>query len=150
MLNINGLVRITKFEDLSDKAVKACVYFGTKKKDGKNKEYEWENSFFNAVVVGKAMEKLGEIDEKTTIFITSGLVKNPSYKDKEGKPRSYLSLTIFDFEYDEEKIDKIIEKLKARQGKTNSNKKENPKNKKYNSKKKELDDYPIDDRDIPF
>lgn len=112
MLNIEGLVKITKFEDLSEKSVKATIYFGTKRKNTKSKDDEWENSFFNAVLVGKAVDKSMELEEKQSIYITSGLVKNVSYQDKEGKNRSYLSVTIFDFEYDEQVINKLLEESK--------------------------------------
>jgi single-stranded DNA-binding protein len=114
MLNITGLVKITKFEDLSEKAVKATVYFGTKK--GKDSE-EWENSFFNAVFVGKAFDKIGAVAEKDSIFITEGLVKNVSYQDKEGKNRSYLSLTVFNFISGEAEIKKHIDSLNPKQEK---------------------------------
>lgn len=106
MLNINGLVRITKIEDMQGgKCSKATIYFGTQK--GKDSG-EWENSFFNAVLVGKAFEKVVTVAEKDPIFITSGLVKNVSYTDKENKNRSYLSLTVFDFVHGEEEINKQI------------------------------------------
>jgi single-stranded DNA-binding protein len=102
MLNINGLVKVTKIEDLEgSKATKGTIYFGTKK--GKNSE-EWENSFFNAVFIGKAFDKIGVVAEKESIFITEGLVKNVSYQDKQGNNRSCLSLTVFDFIHGEEEI----------------------------------------------
>ena len=143
MLNITGLVKVTKFEDMSEKAVKACVYFGTKK--GKDSE-EWENSFFNAVLVGSAIEKLGYVEEKDSIFITSGLVKNVSYEDKQGKPRNYLSLTVFDFEYEEDKIAELLESNKSEKSKPKTKKKEYSK-KRWTS---QLTEVPIDDNDIPF
>jgi hypothetical protein len=109
MLNINGLVRITKFETMEgNKSTKACVYFGTKK--GKNSE-EFENSFFNAVLVGKAHDKSFDVGEKDKIFITEGIVKNVSYEDKQGNKRSYLSLTVFDFIHGDNEIDKHIKSL---------------------------------------
>lgn len=159
MLNITGLVKITKIEDMSDKASKATIYFGTKK--GKDSD-EWENSFFNAVLVGKAFEKVASVAEKDSIFITSGLVKNVSYEDKQKKNRQYLSLTIFDFIHGEDEIKKHMETL-------NPNKKaEQPKRgtrgRRWTSNNKSANDFainaftqfyedvftPIDDSDIPF
>jgi hypothetical protein len=111
MLNINGLVKITKIEDMEgSKCSKATIYFGTTKgKDAINQE--WENSFFNAVLVGKAFELIPSVAEKDSIFITSGLVKNVAYEDKQGNKRNYLSLTIFDFIHGEAEIKKHIETL---------------------------------------
>lgn len=140
MLNINGLVKVTKIEDLNDKATKGTVYFGTKK--GKNSE-EWENSFFNALFIGKAFDKIGAIAEKESIFITEGLVKNVSYKDKEGKNRSYLSLTVFNFISGESEIQKHIDSLKPK-------KEEKPKRQARQQRWTSQDEMIIEDGDIPF
>jgi single-stranded DNA-binding protein len=119
MLNINGLVKVTKLEDLEgSKSSKGTIYFGTKKGSGENAE--WENSFFNAVFVGKAFDKVVTVAEKDSIFVTQGLVKNVSYEDKKGNKRSYLSLTVFDFIHGEDEIKAHIDSL-------NPNKKEQPK-----------------------
>jgi len=142
MLNIDGLVKITKIEDMEgSKCSKACIYFGTKK--GKDSE-EWENSFFNAMLVGEAFKKVADIEDKTQIYITKGLVKNVSYKGKDGKSRSYLSLTIFDFTADEKEIDDIIKAYgKPKEG----NKKERTRKQRRTS---QLTEVSIDDNDIPF
>ena len=146
MLNIKGLVKITKFEVLSEKSVKATVYFGTKK-NGKDGE-EWENSFFNAVLVGEAVEKSYEVQEKDSIYVTKGIVKNVSYTAKDGSNRSYLSLTIFDFVHGEDEITKVLEQFKT--GETKKTEKPRRERKqKWNSKDSE-DLILIDDGDIPF
>jgi single-stranded DNA-binding protein len=113
MLNIEGLVKVTKIEDMSSKAAKAVVYFGTKRKGsgGKDENEEWENSFFKAVLVGKAFEKSQEIYDKDPIYVTKGIVKNVSYEDKQGNIRNYLSLTIFDFIFGEDEIDKKLKEI---------------------------------------
>lgn len=142
MLNINGLVKITKIEDMAGgKSSKATVYFGTKK--GKDSE-EWENSFFNAVLIGKAFDKVATVAEKENIFITQGLVKNVSYQDKEGKSRSYLSLTIFDFIHGEDEIKKHMETLKPK-------KEEKPQRQQRGRRwTSDTDNFKVEDGDIPF
>jgi hypothetical protein len=106
MLNIDGLVKITKIEDMSDKASKACIYFGNKKSKDSD---EYENSFFNAVLVGDAFKKVANVEDKTKIYVTKGIVKNVPYEGKDKKQHSYLSLTIFDFTADEQEINDILQ-----------------------------------------
>jgi single-stranded DNA-binding protein len=110
MLNIEGLVKITKIDDVSEKSIKGIIYFGTRKKD-KNGNEEWENSFFPCIIVGKsAVDKATALLDKDPIYITSGLVKNVNYEKSNGQKASYLSVTIFDFEYEEQVIKSLIEK----------------------------------------
>lgn len=85
---------------------KGLVYFGVKKRDSE----DWDSNFFNAVLVGEANKKSFDLHDKDTIFITGARVTNKSYK-KDGKSRSWLQLTIFDFISGDKEIEAYIESL---------------------------------------
>jgi hypothetical protein len=63
---------------------------GDKQKDGTYINTNWFATF-----VGKAFEKLGQLETKDKIKI-SGKVSNPYNKEKK---TSYLNLVVFDFEF---------------------------------------------------
>lgn len=144
MLNVEGLVRITQIEE-EDKYTKATVYFGIQT-DKTNDD--WENSFFNARLVGKANDKIAEVEEKEPIFITSGMVTNKAYQNKEGANRNWLQVTVFDFLYGEE-MKEHMENLKKAHQKPKD--KEEPKKRERRQQKKKINEITIiDDNDIPF
>ena len=78
-MNVNGLVKIFKLEPQN-----------------------------NGKLVGKANDKLRElatkgIVEKLKINVTSGKLRNRSYQAKDGQFRTWLEITVFDFELPESK-----------------------------------------------
>ena len=93
MLNITGVVKVFDIED-HDKRTTARGVFGIPpKKDGG----EWENDFINLKFVGKAFEAMSQIEEKTNIFIKSGILRNRQYTDKNNNNRTWLEVTVFEF-----------------------------------------------------
>ena len=106
-MNVNGLVKIFKLEPQNNgKLVKGQLFFSTNV--GTKEHPEFETDFINCKLVGKANEKLRELGnkidvEKLKINVTSGKLRNRSYQSKDGQFRTWLEITVFDFELPEVK-----------------------------------------------
>lgn len=75
--------------EVKERMVKLKLSTGDKKQDG-----TWENSSWNAIVVGKQLEEAKEIKKGDTIEIASGKISN--VYDKEKKV-TYYNVVIFEF-----------------------------------------------------
>lgn len=64
----------------------------------KDQNGEYKNSYWNAVFVGGAFEKAKTLTDKDRIHINKCKITNETYKNKDGENRSWLKVTIFDFE----------------------------------------------------
>ena len=79
--------------------LKGSIYFANNV--GTKEEPQIENDFINCRIVGKAKEKLFNYSfdvEKLPIFINSSQLRNRVYTNKNGEKRTWLEVTIFDFE----------------------------------------------------
>jgi single-stranded DNA-binding protein len=101
MVNVNGICKVTKLKDSrSGKSITGTMYWGTKKKDSDN----WDNHFFNCVLVGKANTKAIDVNllDKDKIEITSAILQSRPYQDKDGNAKISYEVIIFDFNFGEE------------------------------------------------
>ena len=102
-MKLAGVCRIFKLEEVSPKCAKGQIYFSTKRGEDENGNAQYETSFINARVVGKAKKQLDELAEvmdveKLKIDITESAFKSVSYQDKQKQWKTYTEVTIFDFE----------------------------------------------------
>ena len=106
-MNVNGTVKIFKLEPQNNgKVVKGQLFYSTNV--GTKDQPEFETDFINCKLVGKANDKLRELAtkgnvEKLKINVTSGKLRNRSYQSKDGQYRTWLEITVFDFELPEVK-----------------------------------------------
>ena len=106
-MKLAGVCRIFKLEEVSPKCAKGQIYFSTKRGEDENGNAQYETSFINARVVGKAKKQLDELAEvmdveKLKIDITESAFKSVSYQDKQKQWKTYTEVTIFDFEIPKE------------------------------------------------
>jgi single-stranded DNA-binding protein len=95
MLNINGVAKVCKLNEVTGKLISGTLYYGTKNKNG-----DWDNHFFNAKFVGKAIEGLLTIPikNKDEINIKTGILTTRTWKDKNGNDRTTTEITVFELE----------------------------------------------------
>ena len=106
-MKLVGICKIFKLEEVSPKCAKGQIYFSTKRGEDENGNAQFETSFINARVVGKAKKQLDELAsvmdvEKLKIEITESSFKSVSYQDKQKQWKSYTEVVIFDFEIPKE------------------------------------------------
>lgn len=106
-MKLVGICRIFKLEEVSEKCAKGQIYFSTKRGEDENGNLQFETSFVNARIVGKAKKQLDDLAsvmdvEKLKIEITESSFKSVSYQDKQKQWKSYTEVVIFDFEIPKE------------------------------------------------
>ena len=106
-MKLVGICRIFKLEEVSEKCAKGQVYFSTKRGEDENGNTQYETSFINARIVGKAKKQLDELAsamdvEKLKIDITESSFKSVSYQDKQKQWKTYSEVVIFDFDIPKE------------------------------------------------
>ena len=103
-MKLVGICRVFKLEEVSEKC---AIYFSTKRGEDENGKAQFETSFINARIVGKAKKQLDELAsvmdvEKLKIEITESSFKSVSYQDKAKQWKTYTEVVIFDFEIPKE------------------------------------------------
>lgn len=106
-MKLVGICKIFKLEEVSPNCAKGQIYFSTKRGEDENGNAEFETSFINARVVGKAKKQLDELAnamdvEKLKIEITESSFKSVSYQDKQKQWKTYTEVVIFDFDIPKE------------------------------------------------
>ena len=106
-MKLVGVCKIFKLEEVSEKCAKCQIYFSTKRGEDEKGNAQFETSFINAKVVGKAKKKLDELAsvmdvEKLKIEITESSYKSVSYQDKQKQWKTYSEVVIFDFDIPKE------------------------------------------------
>ena len=101
-MKLVGICRVFKLEEVSEKCAKGQVYFSTKRGEDENGNAQFETSFINARIVGKAKQQLDDLAsvmdvEKLKIEITESSFKTISYQDKQKQWKTYSEVVIFDF-----------------------------------------------------
>ena len=106
-MKLVGICKIFKLEEVSPKCAKGQIYFSTKRGEDENGNAEFETSFINARVVGKAKKQLDELANamdvgKLKIEITESSFKSVSYQDKQKQWKTCTEVVIFDFDIPKE------------------------------------------------
>ena len=106
-MKLAGICRVFKLEEVSPKCAKGQIYFSTKRGEHENGNAQFETSFVNARIVGKAKKQLDELAsamdvEKLKIEITESSFKSVSYQDKNKQWKTYTEVVIFEFEIPKE------------------------------------------------
>ena len=106
-MKLVGICKIFKLEEVSEKCAKGKIYFSNKQGEDENGNVQFETSFINAKVVGKAKKQLDELSEvmdveKLKIDITESSFKSVSYQDKQKQWKTYTEVVIFDFDIPKE------------------------------------------------
>ncbi len=106
-MKLVGICRVFKLEEVSPKCAKGQIYFSTKRGEDENGNAQFETSFINAKLVGKAKQQLDELAnamdvEKLKIEITESTYKSVSYQDKQNQWKTYSEVVIFDFDIPKE------------------------------------------------
>ena len=106
-MKLVGICRVFKLEEVSEKCAKGQIYFSTKRGEDENGNTQFETSFINARIVGKAKKQLDELSEvmdveKLKIDITESSFKSVSYQNKQKQWRTYTEVVIFDFDIPKE------------------------------------------------
>ena len=106
-MKLVGICKIFKLEEVSEKCAKGQIYFSTKRGEDENGNAQFETSFINARLVGKAKKQLDDLAhvmdvEKLKIDITESSFKSISYQDKQKQWKSYAEVVIFDFDIPKE------------------------------------------------
>ena len=106
-MKLVGICRVFKLEEVSEKCAKGQIYFSTKRGEDEKGNAQFETSFINARIVGKAKKQLDELAEamdveKLKIDITESSFKSVSYQDKQKQWKTYTEVVIFDFDIPKE------------------------------------------------
>ena len=106
-MKLVGICRVFKLEEVSEKCAKGQIYFSTKRGEDENGNPQFETSFINARIVGKAKKQLDDLAsamdvEKLKIDITESSFKSVSYQDKQKQWKTYSEVVIFDFDIPKE------------------------------------------------
>ena len=109
-MKLVGICRVFKLEEVSEKCAKGQIYFSAKRGEDENGNPQFETSFINARIVGKAKKQLDELAgvmdvEKLKIDITESSFKSVSYQDKQKQWKTYSEVVIFDFDIPKETKD---------------------------------------------
>ena len=130
--------------EVTDKRVKARISTSEKNKDG-----EYINSYWNAAFVGNAYDLAKSLTDKDRIHINKCKITNEDYTTKDGEKRSWLQVTIFDFEKLEHNSEKSNSDSSDDDGKKDTSKKS--KNTKKSTKKTiEEKVAELEDDELPF
>ena len=116
-MKLVGICKIFKLEEVSEKCAKGQIYFSTKRGEDENGNAQFETSFINAKVVGKAKKQLDELAsvmdvEKLKFEVTESSYKSVSYQDKQKQWKTYSEVVIFDFDIPKEFKDDEPKKAK--------------------------------------
>ena len=106
-MKLAGICRVFKLEEVSEKCAKGQIYFSTKRGEDEKGNPQFETSFINARIVGKAKNQLDDLAsamdvEKLKIDITESSFKSVSYQDKQKQWKTYYEVVIFDFDIPKE------------------------------------------------
>ena len=106
-MKLVGICRVFKLEEVSEKCAKGQIYFSTKRGEDEKGQPQFETSFVNARIVGKAKKQLDDLAsvmdvEKLKIDITESSFKSVSYQDKQKQWKTYAEVVIFDFDIPKE------------------------------------------------
>ena len=106
-MKLVGICRVFKLEEVSEKCAKGQIYFSTKRGEDEKGQPQFETSFVNARIVGKAKKQLDDLAsvmdvEKLKIDITESSYKSVSYQDKQKQWKTYTEVVIFDFDIPKE------------------------------------------------
>ena len=106
-MKLVGICKVFKLEEVSAKCAKGQIYFSTKRGEEEKGNTQFETSFINARIVGKAKQQLDELAsvmdvEKLKIEITESSYKSVSYQDKQKQWKTYSEVVIFDFDIPKE------------------------------------------------
>ena len=106
-MKLVGICRIFKLEEVSEKCAKGQIYFSTKRGEDENGNAQFETSFINARIVGKAKKLLDDLAsamdvEKLKIDITESSFKSVSSQDKQKQWKTYSEVVIFHFDIPKE------------------------------------------------
>ena len=106
-MKLVGICRVFKLEEVSEKCAKGQIYFSTKRGEDEKGNPQFETSFINARIVGKAKKQLDELAsvmdvEKIKIDITESSFKSVSYQDNQKQWKTYSEVVIFDFDIPKE------------------------------------------------
>jgi single-stranded DNA-binding protein len=93
MINCTGMVKVFNI-DMQDHYTKSSGVYGI---PPLNDGDEWENDFINLIFVGGACDKMEDIEEKDQIYITSGILRNRDYENRDGEKRRWTEIKVFDF-----------------------------------------------------
>ena len=109
-MKLAGICRVFKLEEVSEKCAKGQIYFSTKRGEDENGNAQFETSFINARIVGKAKKQLDDLAsamdvEKLKIDSTESSFKSGSYHDKQKQWKTYSEVVIFDFDIPKETKD---------------------------------------------
>ena len=107
IMKLVGICRVFKLEEVSEKCAKGQIYFSTKRGEDEKGNPQFETSFINARIVGKAKKQLDDLAsamdvEKLKIEITESSFKSVSYQDKQKQWKTYSEVVIFDFDIPKE------------------------------------------------
>ena len=80
-MKLAGICRVFKLEEVSEKCAKGQIYFSTKRGEDEKGNPQFETSFINARIVGKAKKQLDELAhvmdvEKLKIDVTESSFKS--------------------------------------------------------------------------
>lgn len=125
--------------EVLEKRVKARLSTSQKDQDG-----NYVNSYWNAVFLGGAYDLAKTLGDKDRIHINKCKVTNEPYTNKDGEKRSWLQVTIFDFEKMEHSSSGGSEEKKSapKKGKGTKKTKDKPTEEKVTEQ--------IDDDELPF
>ena len=117
-MKLAGICRVFKFEEVSEKCAKGLIYFSTKRGEDENGNPQFETSFINARIVGKAKKQLDDLAsamdvEKLKIEITESSFKSVSYHDKQKQWKTNSEVVIFDFDIPKETKDEPKQSKKS-------------------------------------
>ena len=106
-MKLVGICKIFKLEEVSEKCAKGQIFFSTKRGEDEKGNTQFETSFINARIVGKAKKQLDDLAsamgvEKLKIDITESSFKSVSYQDKQKQWKTYAEVVIFDFDIPKE------------------------------------------------
>ena len=106
-MKLVGICRVFRLEEVSEKCAKGQIYFSTKRGEDEKGNPQFETSFINARIVGKAKKQLDDLAsamdvEKLKIDITESSFKSVSYQDKQKQWKTYSEVVIFDFDIPKE------------------------------------------------
>lgn len=125
---------------VEEKRVKASYTTGDKQQDG-----TYKNSYWTAVFVGAALDKAKTLTDKDRIHVTKAKITNELYTPKDSdKKRTWLQLTVFDFEKHGDDKDGSDDKPADEKPKRTKGKG------KAKTKTEEVVEEVIDDDDLPF
>ena len=117
-MKLAGICRVFKLEEVSEKCAKGQIYFSTKRGEDEKGNTQFETSFINARIVGKAKKQLDDLAsamdvEKLKIDITESSFKSVSYQDKQKQWKTYTEVVIFDFDIPKETKDEPKQSKKS-------------------------------------